>query len=203
MHPNRAFRTETLSRNLEFVRRRVFGTLAMNGEGGPIVAHVPVLLSDDGRTVEAHLVRSNPIVRALDRPHRAVIAMTGPDGYISPDWYESEDQVPTWNYVAVHIRGMLERLPDGAMRGLLDRQSAAYEARLLPKPPWLVDKVDETALARLLRAIVPVRMTVQDVDGTWKLSQNKAEADRLGARDHVTMGLGSELFELQRLMGDP
>lgn len=200
MHPNRAFRGENIERHLTFVRDRVFGVLSVNGPQGPVMAHVPVLLSEDGRVAEAHLVRSNPMARMLDTPLPAVIAVTGPDGYVSPDWYESADQVPTWNYVAVHLRGTLTRMPDEAMRDLLVRQSAAYEARLAPKPAWLVDKVDEVALGKLLRAIVPVRLEIESVDGTWKLSQNKAEADRIGATGHVEGGFGSELPTLAALM---
>jgi transcriptional regulator len=164
------------------------------------MAHVPVLLSEDGRVAEAHLVRSNPMARMLDTPLPAVIAVTGPDGYVSPDWYESAGQVPTWNYVAVHLRGTLTRMPDDILRDLLVRQSAAYEARLAPKPAWLIDKVDEVALGKLLRAIVPVRLDVDRVDGTWKLSQNKTEADRNGATESIKQGFGSELPTLATLM---
>ncbi|WP_298500028.1 FMN-binding negative transcriptional regulator [uncultured Maritimibacter sp.] len=200
MHPNRAFRGETTKRHLTFVRDRVFGTLSVNGPEGPVMAHVPVLLSEDGRVAEAHLVRSNPMARMLDTPLPAVIAVTGPDGYVSPDWYESAGQVPTWNYVAVHLRGTLTRMPDDILRDLLVRQSAAYEARLAPKPAWLIDKVDEVALGKLLRAIVPVRLDVDRVDGTWKLSQNKTEADRNGATESIKQGFGSELPTLATLM---
>jgi transcriptional regulator len=148
-----------------------------------------------------HLVRSNPILRLL--PCDAVIVVMGPDGYVSPDWYGVEDQVPTWNYVAVHARGRLERLPDAEMRAMLDRQSADYEARLAPKPPWRVDKMSPEALERMLRQIVPCRMAVASVDATWKLSQNKPDAVRLRAAEAVEGGLGSELVALAGLMRAP
>ncbi|MGB3407025.1 MAG: FMN-binding negative transcriptional regulator [Jannaschia sp.] len=201
MHPNPAFRNTPDARTLAFARDRAFGTLAVNAERGPLLAHVPFLLSPDADRADIHLVRSNPIVRLLDRD--AVIAVTGPDGYVSPDWYEVSDQVPTWNYVSVHIRGRLSRLPDEAMRDMLDRQSAAYEARLAPKAPWTAAKMTPEVLERMMRAIVPCRLDVMGIDATWKLSQNKPDAVRLRAAEKMETGLGTELGFLAELMRDP
>lgn len=171
MHPNTSFRQASDQQNLDFARRRGFGILSVNGENGPLMAHVPFLLSDDGKLVEFHLVRSNPVARALPGP--AVLAVSGADTYVSPDWYEVPDQVPTWNYVAVHLRGIAELAGQDTMPDLLARQSAEFENRLLPKVPWTMDKMSDGVAERMMRAIVPCRMAVETVDGTWKLSQNK------------------------------
>ncbi len=202
MHPNPAFRNEDRARHLAFARSRAFGTLAVTAEGAPLLSHVPFLLDDAGETADLHLVRSNPIARLPEGP--AVIAVAGPDGYVSPDWYGVADQVPTWNYVAVHLRGRLERLPEDALPDLLARLSAAYEARLAPKPAWTMDKMSADALARLLRAILPFRLRIERVDGTWKLGQNKPEAARLGAAARIEQGgIGQELAALAKLMARP
>jgi transcriptional regulator len=112
--------------------------------------------------------------------------------------------VPTWNYVAVHIRGRLERLGDGLMRDMLDRQSAAYETRLLPKRPWTADKMSEGALERLMRSILPFRLHVERIDSTWKLNQNKTEAARIGAAAEMERSaIGQETGTLAGLMRDP
>lgn len=198
MHPNPAFRQDGTDRHLAFARDRAFGTLSVNAEGGPLLGHIPFLLADDGHSADLHLVRSNPIARlgAVD----AVIAVHGPDGYISPDWYGVDNQVPTWNYVAVHLRGRLEPQPHDTLIDLLTRQSAAFEARLDPKPPWMPHKMSEDALNRMMRMIAPFRLTITDVQGTWKLNQNKETAARLGAADSVEDGLGQQLSELADLM---
>ena len=94
-------------------------------------------------------MRANPIVRLLTNPIEAVIAVTGGDAYISPDWYGVENQVPTWNYVAVHLRGTLKRLQNQELRGILDRLSENMEARLEPKISWKIDKMDEDAYLRM------------------------------------------------------
>lgn len=167
-----------------------------------MLAHVPFLLSPEGKVAELHLVRSNPIVRALlDTPLAARIAVSGPDSYISPDWYGVADQVPTWNYVAVHLTGTLELRPQEELRALLDRQSAGYEDRLLPKTPWTTAKMTPEVLDRMMRMIVPCRMRISDVDGTWKLSQNKPDRAREAAARQVSgYGFGNETDVLAALM---
>jgi len=201
MHPNPAFRPEDRARNIGFARDRGFGVLAMSTEDAPLVSHVPFLLSEDGTQAELHLVRSNPIVRALKQPQTVRIAVSGPDGYVSPDWYGVADQVPTWNYVAVHLTGELQLRPAEDLRDLLDRQSAFYEARLCPKLPWVTEKMSDDALARMMRMIVPCHMRVDEIQGTWKLNQNKPDAVRLRAADRIAEdGFGAELSLLQALM---
>lgn len=200
MHPNPAFRAEDRARHIEFARDRAFGVLAISGDGAPLISHVPFLLSEDGAVVDLHLVRSNPIVRMLHGPKEVRIAVQGPDGYVSPDWYGVADQVPTWNYVAVHLTGRLELRPQDELRDLLDRQTAFFEDRLLPKAPWVTGKMSDDALARMMRMIVPCRMQVEDIQGTWKLGQNKPEDARIAAADKVPDGFGSETGQLAALM---
>ncbi len=201
MHPNPAYRQSPRDVNLAFARTRGFGTLTVNGAEGPLASHVPFRLSEDGTSAELHLVRSNPIARALTGPLPALIAVTGPDAYISPDWYAMEDQVPTWNYVAVHLRGHLSALSADALRGHLDRLSETFETRLLPKAPWRADKMSSEALDRMMRMIVPCRFEIVTVDGTWKLAQNKPDAARVAAADAMTAeGPGQAVETLAALM---
>ena len=201
MHPNPTFRQETAAQNIRFARDQGFGMLAVTAPGAPLVSHIPFLLSKDGGTAEFHLVRSNPIVRALKAPLAARLAAQGAHSYVSPDWYDIADQVPTWNYLAVHLIGEIELRPSEEMRDLLDRQSAFYERRLLPKPPWTTGKMTPDVLQRMMRQIVPCRMSVEKIEGTWKLSQNKPDAVRLRAAENMEgYGSGSEVLILSALM---
>lgn len=201
MHPNPAFRTNDRDTNLAFARERGFGMLAIQYSGVPILSHVPFVVTPDDKQVELHLVRSNPIVQALKQPCSASIAVTGPDAYVSPDWYGVPDQVPTWNYVAVHLEGRLELRPQSELRDLLDRQAEVFEGRLSPKKPWTTGKMDADTLNRMQRMIVPCRFYITDIHGTWKLNQNKSETARLGAANGLaTSNLGSEIDLLSQLM---
>ncbi|GHG82471.1 FMN-binding negative transcriptional regulator [Pseudodonghicola xiamenensis] len=202
MHPNPVFHTASVAENLAFARARSFGILAVSAaEAAPMLSHVPFVLSEDGRVADLHLVRSNPIVRALKAPLAARLAISGPDSYVSPDWYGVDDQVPTWNYVAVHLTGVLEPRPQEELAALLDRLSDLFEERLLPKTPWRSAKMDAGALERMMRMIVPVRLRIEAVDGTWKLAQHKEAEVRLAAADGIeAAGIGVELAALVRLM---
>ena len=205
MHPNPAYRDTTTDENLAFARERGFGVLAANGDTAPMLSHIPFLVSEDGSSADLHLVRSNPISRVLRQGELpASIAVSGPDSYISPDWYGIGDQVPTWNYVAVHLIGTLAPLPDAKLPDLLERLSVSFEERLTPKPVWYQSKVDPDALSRMMRMIRPFRFTITDVQGTWKLNQNKPDAVRLAAADHVAAyGIGSEPRILAAMMQTP
>lgn len=201
MHPNPVFHDAQDAQNLAFARARGFGVLATVVEGAPLLSHIPFLLSEDGTVAELHLVRSNPIARALKTALSVKIAVSGPDSYISPDWYGVADQVPTWNYVAVHLTGVLKLRPQEELHDLLDRQSAMYEDRLLPKPPWETSKMTPDVMAKMMRMIVPCRMQVTGVDGTWKLGQNKPDAVRDAAAQQVeAYGFGAHTDQLAALM---
>lgn len=205
MHPNALFRRPDDPQNALKASLRGFGVLAINapepenapenapapGGGAPLLSHIPFVLPPNGDYALAHLVRSNPIAKALkDGPLAAVLAVTLGDCYVSPDWYTSEDQVPTWNYRAIHLRGSLELRPQDELLETLAKTSAEFEARLAPKPAWTLDKMSEKALGGLMKAIVPVRLNLEASDATEKLSQNKNQADING----VITALGKQNY---------
>ena len=200
MHPNPAFRKTAADRNLAFARARGFGVLSVNGPDGPLMAHVPFLLSDDGTMADLHLARSNAVI-AAGLPAQAILAVIGPDAYISPDWYGVADQVPTWNYIAVHLRGTLVQLPDEAMDGHVNALSDRVEARLAPKPIWKSTKMGDGVMDRMKRMILPFRLNITTVDGTWKLNQNKTPAARAGVIVALDAQGGAQA-EIARAMRD-
>ncbi|WP_138935953.1 FMN-binding negative transcriptional regulator [Roseovarius arcticus] len=201
MHPNPVYRGATTDFNLDFARQQGFGMLAVAGDGAPLISHIPFVLNDAGDSADFHLVRSNPIARLVQVPTLARLAVQGPHSYISPDWYGAEEQVPTWNYIAVHLIGEIELRPADELRALLDRQTETYEASLAPKAPWTAAKMTPEVLDRMMRQIVPCRMRVAEVHGTWKLNQNKPGDVRLRAADHVdAYGMGQEVRLLAALM---
>ena len=206
MHPNKAFRGASADQNLAFARTRGFGVLTLSGTNGPLASHIPFILAEDGTSLAAHLVRSNPILARLHEDQPALMIVSGGDGYISPDWYGVDDQVPTWNYVAVHLRGTLRRLPDDQLKPHLEALSGEFEQRLSPKPAWHLDKLAADTLARMQRMIVPIEVSIEGVEGTWKLGQNKspqaqnAAADGLKNSDQGQMI--RELADLMRSEGD-
>ena len=181
MHPDRRFAWDDHDSMLGFVADIAFCTIAIDG---PLVAHAPVVAHPPDR-LRLHLSRANRVAKALEQaggsPARALISCLGPDAYISPDWYGTDDQVPTWNYVAVEAEGPLRRLERDELIGLLDDLGAAHEARLAPKPPWTRDKLSRDRFEGLLKAIIGYELSIEALRGTRKLGQTKNEAERLGA----------------------
>jgi transcriptional regulator len=166
--------------SLAFAEARGFGTVCAWDGGKPIASSLPFYLTsaDDG-TPQAlfHVARQNPLAKLADGTSSWLMAVNGADAYVSPDWYVSPDQVPTWLYHAVHLTGTVRRLPDAELGPHLDGLSAKFENRLAPKPPWSSSKMTAGRLEAMKRAIVGLVMSVDEVEGSFKLNQHKSDAD--------------------------
>ena len=199
MHPNPSFRNTSDGHSWELVSQTSFGTLVQSTSGLPLISHVPFLLSACQSYIELHLVRSNSIARVeVGEAVPTILIVNGPDGYISPDWYRIDDQVPTWNYVAVHLTGQLVRLEDDALEPLLARLSDHFESQLHPKPIWTMEKMTDDVKKKMMRQILPFKFETSELRSTWKLGQNKPEKARLDAAD----ALAHHVPALAKLMKD-
>jgi transcriptional regulator len=183
MHPAKPFHIDDRETLLAFIRAHPFVTIAAAVRGRPFVAQAPVVIRelDFGEVaLDFHLSRGNLLSPHIVQGFRAVVLATGPDAYVSPDWYGSADQVGTWNYLSVEAEGSVAPLNDEELVNLLDDLSAQEEARLLPKPPWTRAKMSPGRFEVMTRAIIGARLILDRLEGTFKLSQNKGEADRAG-----------------------
>lgn len=178
-----AFRIDNTSACLEHLARIGFGTLIVSASSGPVVAHAPVVVEtrNEAQFLQFHLARPNPAVSGLAETSRATFVGVGPDHYISPDWYQSPDLVPTWNYIAVHASGPVRPLDEAGLRAVVDALAARYESDLAPKPPWTSAKMSPRKLTTMLRGIVGYELTIEHLEGTAKMSQNKSAQDVDGA----------------------
>jgi transcriptional regulator len=166
--------------SLGFAEARGFGTVCAWDGTRPVASSLPFYLAyaDDGTPQAAfHVARHNPLVRLADGTSSWLMAVNGADTYISPDWYVSPDQVPTWLYQAVHLTGTVRTLSDGELGPHLDALSAKFENWLAPKPPWMSSKMTAGRLDATKKAIVGLVMTVEEVEGSFKLNQHKSETD--------------------------
>lgn len=181
MHPNSSFRETPNAEALAFAKDRGFGVLTMNGAGGILASHIPFIVNNGW--LEAHLVRSTAIARHLSKHGEAVgkMIVSGPDGYVSPDWYGEPDLVPTWNYVAVHIEGTVRLRGSETLLGHLDRLSKRFEETLAPKPIWTHEKMSDGVMEKMMRSIVPIEMEIGAVESTFKLNQNRTSSAQAGA----------------------
>lgn len=183
MHPATAFRVEDVEVLLDWLAQRPFVTLAAAPTGRPLVAHAPVIVrrEAEGLALDFHLSRSNALSPFIAQGFAAVAVALGPEAYVSPDWYVSADQVPTWNYVSVEAEGPVSVLGGEDLTRLLDDLSDLEEARLAPKPPWRREKMSPGRFEAMSRGIIGARLTVERLEGVFKLSQNKSAEDREAA----------------------
>jgi transcriptional regulator len=166
--------------SLAFAQARGFGTVCAWDGGKPIASPLPFYLTfaDDGTPQMAfHVARHNPLAKLADGTSSWLMAVTGADAYVSADWYVSPEQVPTWLYQAVHLTGTVRRLSDHELGPHLDALSAKFESWLAPKPPWTSSKMTAGRLAAMKQAIVGLVMTVDEIEGSFKLNQHKSDAD--------------------------
>ncbi|HZR71772.1 FMN-binding negative transcriptional regulator [Bradyrhizobium sp.] len=166
--------------SLEFAEEHGFGMVCAWNGARPIASSLPFYLrhADDGALqVLFHVARGNPLAKLADGTTPWLLAASGPDAYVSADWYVSPDQVPTWLYQSVHLTGPVRVLSDEELAVQIDTLSAKFENWLLPKKPWTSAKMTPARLETMKKAIVGLVMTVQDVEGSFKLNQHKSEAD--------------------------
>jgi len=170
--------------SIKFAEERGFGTICAWNGARPIASLLPFYLShaaDGTPEVLFHVARHNPLVKLADVTTSWLLVVNGPDAYVSPDWYVSPDQVPTWLYLSVHLTGQVRVLSDDELAAQVDTLSAKFENRLLPKKPWTSGKMTPARLETMKKAIVGLVMTVEEVEGSFKLSQHKSEADYAAA----------------------
>lgn len=161
-----------------FIEAHPFATIVANGGEGTAAAHVPVLLDgvEGSMLVRSHVARANPLWRALDG-RDALAIFLGPHAYVSPRWYETRDNVPTWDYMAVHVRGTGRIVADRQRAlGFLSALSERFERGAAD--PWSLDELDATRRDRFLDAIVVFEIAVTHVDASFKLSQNRTPEER-------------------------
>src|SRR6187431_40327 len=119
---------------VDFIRTNSFATLVTMNEGKPIASHLPVELEQNatGFVLKGHVAKANPQSRSIEERAEALLIVQGPHAYISPSWYTHRN-VPTWNYMAVHVTGKLMPLDTdslyAALKNLTDRYEEGRENR--------------------------------------------------------------------------
>mgnify|MGYP003594927826 CR=1 FL=1 len=197
MHPNSAFRWDDRAALRNFAEAIGFGMLFAATPDGPRVAHVPFVFLDESR-IGFHIARGNAIAKHLDG-RDALLVVNGPEGYISPDWYQLDNnQVPTWNYLAAEFEGPVSRMEAAGLVTQIDALTAVQETRLAPKPVWTRSKMDEGRFEKMIEAVQGFELRVAGWRGTAKLGQNRPEAARLNAAEAAEAAGNRALAHLMR-----
>ena len=181
MYVNAHFKVHPAA-SLAFAAARGFGLVIAADAGRPVASPLPFrLIEQDGKVpkLEFHVARANPLGQIAEKGGTWLVAVQGHDAYVSPDWYASADQVPTWLYEAVHLSGPVRVIDSDHTRSHTERLNDTFERWLAPKPAWKLDKVTDKRREMLLKAIVAVEMTIETIEGNFKLNQHKSDADHV------------------------
>jgi transcriptional regulator len=206
MYTPTLFEEPDIGRLHALIEAHPFGTLLAREQDGIEICHVPFLLDRvPGRYGElrVHVARANPIWRRAERGAELTAIFAGPDGYVSPRWYEHPSQhVPTWNYAVVHAhghaRGVMAR--EQLLR-LLDELTDRFEGG--SPAPWSLSQLEAGLRESLPEGIVGLRIPIERLEGKFKLSQNRSAADRVRVLRGLRERGGTADLEMALLMEAP
>jgi transcriptional regulator len=168
--------------SLAFAAARGFGLACAHDGDKPVASPVPFHIEygrDGTPLICFHLARHNPLIGLADGVSPWLFAVSGPDAYVSADWYVSPDQVPTWLYQAVHMTGSVRPMMGSQLAEHLGLVSARFENELAPKRPWTMDKMSAGRREAMMKGIVGLVMSVENIEGSFKLNQHKSDADHV------------------------
>lgn len=193
MYIPRLFNQSDIKAMHDLMEAHALGILITEQGGRLQATHVPAVLDRDhgpqGR-LRFHLARANPMSASLGDKREVMMVFSGPQTYVSPDWYRSPHHVPTWNYAAVHVYGKPVPLDDADLCRQLDDLSDCQESKL-PKAPWTTAKLPLELYAKKRRALAGFALPIERIEGKWKMNQDRQADDREGV-----------ITELSQLGGD-
>ncbi|MCG6143615.1 FMN-binding negative transcriptional regulator [Leptospira bandrabouensis] len=150
------------------IEENPFSILVSESKNVMEATHLPLLLSDDKQSLVGHFAKPNPQKESVGK--EVLCIFSGPHCYISPTWYETDRSVPTWNFTAVHVRGILNIVddPEKIQRSLITLVNR-FESK---DSKYQINSVDTNYIEGLKKGIVPFEIKITHIEGKQKLSQN-------------------------------
>ena len=196
MHVPKKFEQNDLTQFTDLINNYPFATLITNSELGLEANHIPFILdqSNGKNILQGHIAKVNSLWKNLKDKSEVLVVFHGPNCYISPNYYPTKKEtgkvVPTWNYVAVHVKGVLSYVHDEDWKlDLLNDLTTQHEAGQVI--PWSILDAPEEYIQKMLSAIVGLEVDITSITGQWKLSQNQPDVNRLGVVAGLSLENGS------------
>ncbi len=181
MYTPAPFKIEDRKALVAFMRQHSFATIVTHDGAVPHATHMPVVLRENEGphgTLVSHMARGNPQWLHFENGQEVLVIFTGPHTYVSPAFYKTSPQVPTWNYTAVHAYGVPRIVNDHAQFAAMLRELIEfYEA---PRANRWSGELPDDYRDKLMMGIVGVEIEITKIEGKFKLSQNRNEEDRQG-----------------------
>lgn len=193
------FRVEDRATALAFMRANPFAILVSTTNEGPFATHVPVVVRETGDhlTVRGHVAKANPHWRYLEEQTPCLMIFHGPHSYISPSNYVTHENVPTWNYGAVHVYGKASTYSaPGDLLSILEDLIPTFEAAYSEQ--W--GSLSEAYRSRMLSHIVGFEIAVTKVEAKMKLSQNRTRQEQQNVINSLKQATDTAVSGTARLM---
>ena len=166
------YKNENLEEVKEFLKHNSFGILINQVAGKPWATHIPLELDvdDQGNDIlVSHISKANPQWKNFEENSEVLCIFNGPHSYISSSWYK-EEEVPTWNYIAVHVYGTIEILNEEAVLASLHKLVDKYEAN--SKNPISIYSLSKKTM-RQIKGVVGFQIKIDKIQAAYKLSQGR------------------------------
>ena len=172
MYIPKIYRNNDVGEILEFIRQNSFAQLISVSDNLPIASHLPIMLRSDKdqHYLHGHMARANPQWKSF-ASQKAMVIFNGPHSYISSSWYDHVN-VPTWNYIAVHVYGTIRIIDGDELYQSLKTLTAHFEAT--QEKPVSVEGMSDYVRAQM-KGVVGFEIQVEKLEGKWKMSQNRDE----------------------------
>jgi transcriptional regulator len=172
-----SFRITDAKKLADFMSANSFATVVSFDGGRPFASHLPVrhFATENGAFLISHMARTNPQWRHFTPEQEVLTIFQGPHSYISPSWYSTSEAVPTWNYASVHAYGIPSVFNDHERVVALLAETVEFYERSFTRPwPGILP---EEFRDKLIHAIVAFEIRLTDVEGKFKLGQNRSLDD--------------------------
>ena len=199
MYIPRRYEEKDREKVFSFVKANSFAILVSVSDGLPIATHIPLLLEKNAAGKDilmGHISKGNEQKYTLTDGAKVLVIFPGAHAYISPRWY-TKMNVPTWNYISVHMYGTVKIVEGDALKEALSRLMHNYE-HAMPHPAKLED-IPEKSFQDDFRGIVGFEIVIDDIQAAYKLSQNRDEKSyqqvigELGHGDEAARGVAEEM----------
>lgn len=185
MHIPKHFQQDNSEHLKSIILEHPFATLVSHSEQGLEATHLPFILNtvNNQDVLQGHIAKANPLWENLSEHSDVLIVFNGPNCYISPNHYPTKKEhgkaVPTWNYVAVHVKGKLSFIHDESWNlAMLEKLTHQHEAT--QESPWSLSDAPEAYIQKMMPAIVGLEICITSITGQWKVSQNQPEKNQRG-----------------------
>lgn len=202
MYVPKQFRNNDASTINDFIRQHGFGILVSNSDSRMIATHIPLELSDGDTKLSGHMSKANPQWKNFVNNSDVMVIFPGPHAYVSSSWYDHEN-VPTWNYIAVHVYGKVKIIEGEQLYSALKQLVDKYERT--SEHPVSIEKMSPEYVRQSIQGLVGFEIEIISIEAAYKLSQNRdrknymnviSELEKRG--DHESKSVAAEMKKIDR-----